>query len=162
MNEQPTRKSNRLKNYDYNSSGAYHITICSDNRECIFSEINMTTYELTLTNIGKIVEESLKFLNNKPGQYIDKYVIMPNHIHFILMLPDKITTDDRMHSRVSKTISSLKRFTNRKVGKNLWQRSSHDRIIRDEKEYLEHWRYIDENPMKWSVDEYYKDTIFVG
>lgn len=56
---------------------------------------------------------------------------------------------------IPKLISSLKRFTNRFCNKEIWQDSYYDHIIRDDNDYLTHWRYIDNNPAKWAEDEYY-------
>ena len=156
MNKIPKRKRNRLLDFDYSTGGAYHIVLCSKDRELIFSEINDNTYEINLTEIGKTVEESINFLSNKPNQNVEKYVIMPNHIHIILMLDELKEKSTNYSNRLSVFVSSLKRFTNRKTLMDLWQRSFYDNIIRDEENYLEIWQYIDENPMKWSIDEYFR------
>jgi len=56
---------------------------------------------------------------------------------------------------ISIVVSTIKRLTNKKCGLNLWQKSFHDHIIRNEIEYNEIWKYIDENPIKWELDRYY-------
>ena len=90
----PKRKSTRLKGYDYSTPGAYFITICTDNRKCILSNIVVgeglcALPKHTLTTIGENVEKSIQYIdNNYDGVAIDKYVIMPNHIHLIVILDD--------------------------------------------------------------------------
>ena len=54
-------------------------------------------------------------------------------------------------------ISTIKRFTNKKCGTQLWQRSYHDHVIRNDSDYLEIWNYIDGNPTKWTEDRYYTE-----
>ena len=84
------RKTTRLKNYGYSSAGAYFITICSHNKKCIFSNIvgggALDAPQNKLSNIGKIVEKYIISTNNIQGVKIDKYIIMPNHIHLILIV----------------------------------------------------------------------------
>ena len=159
MKKYPKRKFNRLQDFDYSAGGAYHIVICSKNRDLIFSEINENTYEICLTPIGKIIDDCIKFLSTKPNQNVEKYVIMPNHIHILLILDDINVEGTQYSNRLGVFVSSLKRFTNKKFGRDLWQRSYYDNIIRDEEIFFEIWQYIDENPIKWTLDEYYRNPI---
>ncbi len=80
---------------------------------------------------------------------------MPNHVHLILT----ITVDEcgRMISAptVSNVVGSMKRWVSKELGVSIWQKSFFDRVIRGEKDYLEIWQYIDENPLKWVSDELY-------
>ena len=97
--------------------------------------------------------------------YIDKYVVMPNHVHLIVFIKkeneeafDNSGASGKprpTNATIPKLISSIKRFSNRKAGFNLWQDSYHDHIIRDDSDYQRKWRYIDENPAKWAEDDYY-------
>ncbi len=88
-------------------------------------------------------------------------VVMPNHVHLLVELAEVNSRYDkegkRQHAnqRIPQLISSLKRFTNRKVGRNLWQRSFYDHIIRDERDYVRVLEYIQTNPDKWLDDCYY-------
>ena len=89
--ELPKRKPTRLNGYDYSVPGAYFITICSHNREYLFSNIVgeglCALPQNILTPIGIEVEKSIQFINdNYIGVRIDKFVIMPNHIHLIVVL----------------------------------------------------------------------------
>ena len=106
-----------------------------------------------------MVVEVIEYINENNSEVIvDKYVVMPNHIHLILIVNGGSSgMPTPTNHTVPKLISSLKRFTNKKCGLSLWQRSYHDRIIRDEKEYLELCKYIENNPYKWLEDKYYSD-----
>ena len=156
--ELPKRKPTRLKNYDYSSTGYYFITICTYNRENILCDIvgeGLCALPLIkLTHIGETVEKSINFINaNYKNAVVDKYVIMPNHIHLILKIQ---TGGDRTPPlQVYDIIGRLKSFTTNSHGKILWQRSFHDHIIRGEKDYLKIWDYIDTNPQKWEDDCFY-------
>ena len=90
-NDYPKRKHPRLKNYDYGSSGYYYVTVNTYNNQSILSKIRRDIatdeVEITLSSIGRIVEEQLLDLEKRySGLIIDKYVIMPNHIHVIFIL----------------------------------------------------------------------------
>ena len=89
----PDRKIIRLAEYDYNVDGVYFITICSKNREKIFSEIKTekhsdgsNTVNVELTEVGKTAEKYILSSERIDGVKIDDYVIMPNHIHIIVAL----------------------------------------------------------------------------
>lgn len=78
------RKSIRLQSYDYSQSGWYFVTICAHNRECIFGEIQ--NEKMVLNDIGKIVKNNLNKLKKRFNIDIDCFVIMPNHVHIILVI----------------------------------------------------------------------------
>ena len=89
-NSLPQRKHPRLKHYDYSTAGAYYITICTQNRQCLLARIiggGMEPAKIQYTPYGKIAEEQLFLLEKRyPFLRIDQYVIMPNHIHVIFLL----------------------------------------------------------------------------
>ena len=164
----PKRKPTRLKYYDYSNDGAYFITICTHNRKNILSNIvGDGVYDIPqtkLTEYGKTLEKYIVLINSKYDNIsIDKYVIMPNHIHLII----KIENQSRIgmsqapyptaNATIPKIISLFKRYCNREFGNNIFQRSFHDHIIRDEKDYLKIWNYIDTNPQKWKEDCFYTE-----
>lgn len=155
----PKRKPTRLKNYDYSGNGAYFVTICTHNRKCILSDIVgeglCTLPKNTLTPIGKEIEKSIQYIDeNYEGAIIDKYVIMPNHIHLIVILNN---SGGHGNPPLQNVIRNLKSFTTKIYDHILWQRSFHDHIIRGEKDYKKIWEYIDTNPLKWELDCFYND-----
>jgi len=108
---------------------------------------------MELSELGECVDSVIAFYRENDKVIIDKYVIMPNHIHLIIrIIPE---TGDRGRSPLQHIVRNLKSYVTKKAGFSPWQRSFYDRIIRDEKEYLSIWQYIDENLQKWSEDDYY-------
>ena len=153
------RKDYRLKNFDYSSPNAYFITICiKDRHPILWQHISPHTvgaaigrpvsYELS--PYGKVVNTAI---NNIPLFYssvaLDKYVIMPNHIHMILSIHDKSAP------QISTIVNQMKGYISKQLGFSPWQKLYHDRIIRDEEEYLAKWQYIEDNPIKWTEDDEY-------
>lgn len=160
----PHRKPNRLKDYDYSTSGAYFITICTKEHKCILSRIVgdgvLDVPKTVLTEYGKIADNQLKTMSSFYEDIaIDKYVIMPNHIHLLISITDLGTgssgTPTPTNEKIARFVSTFKRFCNKQYGGNIWQRSYYDHIIRDDKDYRTRWRYIDENPIRWLNDKYY-------
>ena len=177
--ELPQRKPNRLPDYDYSSPGAYFITICTKDRKPILSRIvgggaHDAPYP-QFTEAGQIVHRYILSGNRIAGVTVDKFVIMPNHIHLILLVDDTAVggaskapppTKDVATGGPSKApaptnaviphfVSTLKRFCHRDLGQKIFQRSFHDHVIRDEQDYLKIWNYIDGNPSKWEEDCFY-------
>lgn len=162
----PKRRSPRLKGYDYGTGGAYFITICTQNRRCILSEImapkitvgeGLAPPEVRLTAIGKLAEEQLWAIPERfPAAAVDRYVIMPNHIHLILRLQG--TAGGASPSpTVTQVIGTFKSMTTRlcEGETKLFQRSFYDHVIRNEDDYQEIWTYLDQNPAKWAEDCFY-------
>ena len=166
--EQNERKLNRLENYDYSSNGLYFITICTKDREKYLSDIIsvgdgvLDVPELKLKEYGRILNDQIIEINSIYEKLkIIKYVIMPDHLHMIIYLFDDKNifggtsrTPSPTNAVIPSLISALKRFVNKKIGFNIWQRSYHDHIIRNEKEFLEICAYIDNNPINWVNDIY--------
>ncbi len=162
--ELPKRKPTRLKNYDYNSEGAYFITICAHNRKRLFCSAVGSIHESTeikLNRNGLIVDEYIKKLETRFDLKINKYVVMPNHIHLLIVVERSIRESTlQKRALISKAIGYLKMNASRDIHKNgysdeIFQRSFHDHIIRDERDYLKIWNYIDTNPQKWKEDCFY-------
>ncbi len=146
----PKRKPNRLKGYDYASNGGYFITICTKNKKCLFWEDGP---EIQLSPWGVIVDQTIKEIpEHYSGIQLDHYVVMPNHVHLILLIAD---TSNRGPT-ISRVINQMKGAATKRIGTPVWQKLYHDRIIRDEAEYLRAWNYIDINPLKWNEDCYYE------
>lgn len=159
----PERKPTRMRAYSYSNVGYYFITICAENKEKLFGTIvgggAFDAPMVHLSEIGKTVAYYINSTNRIPGVIVDKYVIMPNHIHIILIITG--TEDnkqlERANERIPHAVGTLKRLVNRKVGKNVFQRSYHDHVIRGEKDYQKIWSYIDDNPRRWMDDCFYVD-----
>ena len=100
--EKHHRKSTMLKNYDYSSNGAYFVTICVKNRECIFGDIK--DGEINLSKIGEIVKNNwLEIKNNFENIDIDEFVIMPNHLHGIILINSEIPILNSNINLINKT-----------------------------------------------------------
>ncbi len=156
------RKNPRLSNYDYSGKGAYFVTVCTDKRKHILSTVvgrGLAPAENVLTEYGKIVDNQLLDLEKRFSELkVDKYVIMPNHVHLILFLEKSAGASPR--PTVSDIICAWKSLSARQCKQEglktkLWQTSFYDHIIRDEQDYFVRWKYIDENPAKWAEDEYF-------
>lgn len=159
--ERPTRKQNRLPKFDYSRDGAYFITICTQGRQPILGHLSVgddahIVPDIHLTSYGKVV---LKYLNRIPG--IDKYVIMPNHIHMILVI-DANSRGPMWASAptqsVSQRIQSFKILVSKELNCHIFQRSFHDHIIRNESDYQRICEYIETNPARWREDCFYTDA----
>ena len=163
--ELPKRKRNRLENYDYSSCGAYFITVCTLERQNYFWEnvgaIIDRPQDVELSTYGKMVDQAIQNIPSAyPALSLESYVIMPNHLHLLLRIPHQGSNGSSQapnptNGAVPKFISLLKRRCNRVWGRNIWQRSFYDHVVRNEKEYLRIWAYIDTNPAKWQDDRYY-------
>ena len=157
-NELPKRKHPRLKGFDYSSSGAYFITICTQNRRCTLSKIEAENVKKT--KYGIIAEEQLLSLNERyPSLTVDNYVIMPNHIHVILFLNNE-TAGASPRPTVMDIVCAYKSLTARECKKNgfekkLFQDSFFEHVIRGREDYTETVKYICKNPIRWCNDELY-------
>jgi len=176
--ELPVRKKIRLEGYDYSQDGYYHITICVENGLEMLGKVDVGDGVLDvpfvkLSEYGIIAEKRITALNEHYEHIsIQKYVIMPNHIHILLSVLNnpvrkgKDGTSQNEKSGTSRTpsptnavipsfVSTLKRFIHKDCGFILFQRAYHDRIIRDKTEYYQKCSYIEQNPVKWAEDEYH-------
>ena len=91
--------------------------------------------------------------------HLDKYVIMPNHLHLIIRLSASKDGRPQVAPTLSRVIQQFKGAVTKAVGLPLWQKSFHDHIIRSEADYLRVWQYIDTNPLKWEQDKYYTPVV---
>ena len=156
MNELPKRKHIRIEGYDHSTPGAYFITVCTANREKLFWNsvgADMIRPEnLPFSAAGKIAEQGiLQVTTHYKNVAVDKYCIMPDHIHLILRIEPDV--DGRMISAptVSTVIGSMKRWVSRQVGRPIWQKSFYDHGIRNQQDYDEIWEYIENNPLKFAL-----------
>lgn len=106
-----------------------------------------------MSNYGETINVAIKNIPEKyDGVFIDKYVIMPNHVHLII----KIESGCAMHApTISNIVGQMKSFVTKQIGVHIWQKSFYDHIIRDENDYLKIWNYIDTNPQRWAENKYF-------
>ena len=153
--ELPKRKKNRLSCFDYRNPGYYFITICTQNKEKLFW-VSPDMESPKLTSIGLIAEKCIcKIPEIYPIIHLDKYVIMPNHVHLILYLEGNEECPDG--PSISNIVGQMKRAVSKIAKREVWQRSFHDHIIRNEKDYQMIWQYIEDNPRKWKKDCFYRE-----
>ncbi len=161
----PKRKPTRLKGYDYSAPGTYFVTICTKERKQILSKIivgqGLAPAENHLTAYGHIAEEQIELIKSRyDGIKIDKYVIMPNHIH-LLISNHEIAAGASPCPTICDVICGFKSITTRLCRKEgledpcLFQSSFHDHIIRGDADYKKIWEYIDTNVAKWEEDCFY-------
>ena len=162
-NQLPERKPTRLRNFDYSRNGAYFITICVQNMRCILGNIVGEGSPLPqLSPYGSIIQKYIGEISKRyPSVTVDKYVIMPNHIHLILFL-EKENGRGNPSPTISSVIGWLKYNCTKDInvlsnsdGKPVFQRSFHDHIIRNQLDYTKIWEYIDTNPLRWHDDCFY-------
>ena len=162
------RKSIRLKEYDYSQAGTYFVTICTQDRECLFGQI--VDENMILNENGKIV---LSCWNDLPNHYshvrLDAFQIMPNHVHGIIFIVGAgfkpAPTPTKRHG-LPEIVRAFKTFSARRInesrrtpGESIWQRNYYNRIIRNEDELNRIREYIIDNPLKWDLDNDNPQTI---
>jgi DNA-binding Lrp family transcriptional regulator/REP element-mobilizing transposase RayT len=164
--QRKTRKPTRLAHYDYSQNGAYFITLCTHNRECLFGEIQNGI--MVPNNYGKIViEEWLKSEIIRAEIELDEFVLMPNHIHGILSIDrrgDRQVVLNHASGPKPKSLGSFiagfkstvtKQINNirNKPGIPVWQRNYYEHVVRNEDDLFEIREYIVNNPIKWELDK---------
>jgi REP element-mobilizing transposase RayT len=172
----PARKSIRLGGYDYSGEGMYFVTICTQDRKCLFGKI--MNGSMTLNNIGIVVKDVWMALPKRFSNInMVEITVMPNHIHGLITvgaplagarINDNRVDNFRATARVAPThigniIGAYKSLVydlclkteiprNNFLGK-LWQRNYYEHIVRDEKDLERIREYIENNPSNWSEDE---------
>lgn len=161
--EFPRRKENRLKEFDYSTDGAYFVTICTKDRRCTLSTIVGDGFPIPKNKtLGKIAVQFIELVTVKyPTVCVDKYVVMPNHIHMILFIDNDKGGTGNPSPTLGNVIGWLKYNITKEYNKSqtqkesVFQRSYYDHVIRCEKDYLEILEYINNNPLNWQIDELY-------
>ncbi len=150
--ELPNRKYPRLATFNYAGGGAFFVTICTRNKEKLFG--NITDGEeacVNLTQLGEIVKTSMLSIPDAYwGVTLLNGVVMPNHIHLLLQISENTQVS------LLTIIRSFKTIVSKSWGESVWQRSFYEHIIRNEQDALCCWKYIDENPKKWTLDKYFE------
>ncbi|MFI3241559.1 MAG: transposase [Alphaproteobacteria bacterium] len=180
------RKDNRLQNFDYSTKGAYFVTICTKDRKKLLWKKNVGAVidrpQITphpqlnfiqinkenLSKYGLIVDKAINQIDviYENLASVEKYVIMPNHIHLIIRLQppldNAVCGQDAVCGRsmtaptISRIIKQLKFYVTKQIDFSIWQKLFHYHIIRNDEEYKEIYKYIDENPTYWCNDCYYE------
>jgi putative transposase len=175
------RRSLRLKGYDYSMAGAYFVTICTQDRACLFGDV--AAGEMRLNEAGQMVTTLWESIAARFSSVeIDEFVVMPNHLHGILVLPDGDAKEAT--TRVAPTqpstvgaplvgarvrlgdivgafkslattgyIAGVKANGWPEFRGRLWQRNYYEHIIRDEDALNRIRRYVDDNPARWEFDD---------
>ena len=163
------RKSIRLKEYDYSQPVEYFITICTHDKKCVFGEVIEEQIRLSL--IGEIVKNYWEKLpKHFPKVKLDEYVIMPNHIHGIIIITEGRDLINQIPTKSNFPLMKNPKMTLGKIIRHYkahsakyihdsgyvdfqWQPLFYDRIVRNDKELDNIRDYIINNPLKWFLDE---------
>ncbi len=161
------RRSIRLPGYDYAQPGAYFVTLCVHQRECLLGEI--TDGEMMLNEFGRVVMECWPWLAKQyPHVTVDEWIVMPNHFHGILMIVDAVCrggsrtapTNGTTHKPLGRLIGAFKTVSTKRInairdtpGLPVWQRNYYEHIIRNEEELNHIRQYIVANPRNWEFDQ---------
>jgi REP element-mobilizing transposase RayT len=156
------RKPNRLRDYDYSQEGYYFITICTRGRKEFFGDIREG--KIDLNRFGETVNQCWYDLpRHYPNSSLDSFVIMPNHIHGIIVIDNDNVVGNGLKPfpahGLSEIIRGFKTFSSRKINEKIeidnkfqWQKSFYDHIIRGERSLDLIREYIQNNPLKWDLD----------
>ena len=176
------RVSIRLKEFDYSSAASYFITICTQNRQCLFGEI--ASGVMIVNPAGQtIVDEWLAIRSRFTFVQLEAFVVMPNHFHGIVsILPAGEGSvvgiaDGRVPTRGTPTDPTLGEIigafksitTNRYISgvknqnwapfdRRLWQRNYYEHIIRNDRSFEILQSYIQDNPLRWEKDQLHPDV----
>lgn len=180
-----SRKNNRLEFYDYSQSGAYFVTICAkdkqkifwDNQQCFVGAVSGRPQDKKifwneqqcsvgavsgrpqdkLNHLGLIVKIGIEKISlHYQNITVDKYVIMPNHVHLIIRIDNNDINGRPMTApTLSQIVNQFKGYCSKQIGHPVWQKSFHDHVIRNQADYNRIWEYVDTNAIKWESDCYY-------
>ena len=156
------REPNRLRDYDYSQDGYYFITVCTRDRREFFG--NIREAKVDLNRYGEIVNQCWRDLpRHYPNCSLDSFVIMPNHVHGIIVIDNGNVVGNGLKpfptQGLSEMIRGFKTFSSRKMNEEIkidnkfqWQKSFYDHIIRNDKSLENLRQYIICNPLKWELD----------
>jgi len=167
----PVRKSLRMSHYDYNTPGAYFLTFCTHNRKNVLSRIVGAIHESPkprLTTCGKILESVIQNIPRHLHVTVDRYVIMPNHVHLIAVITEEDALREihesplQSRSIMSKLIGYIKMNASKAIRQHygdmsVWQRGYYDHVIRNQQDYVALAEYIQTNPLRWELDKLYAE-----
>lgn len=160
----PKRRSVRFAGYDYAQAGAYFVTICTADKRCVFGRVQNDAVQLH--PYGRIAAERwMQIADHYPLVSLDEWIVMPNHVHGILVITSDANTAppaqfgttksgslstviNRYKGAVTRSINAA-RLDNSLAPQTIWQARFYDRIIRSEVELNQIRHYIVENPQRW-------------
>ena len=168
----PQRKNPRLDGYDYSQDGMYFVTICTHKRNHLFGQIKNDV--MKLNKKGVIARQEIESINSRWNSiYVDMFVVMPNHVHIIIMINfvgtaflqsgiAQIPDGQASVPTLGTIIGNYKAGVTRLVHANepeckVWQKQYHDHIIRNEKSLNYIRRYVHHNPVLWEKDVFYTE-----
>jgi putative transposase len=168
MKPKRDRKRLRLKDYDYSQPGAYFVTICTKDREHRFGEI--VGGQMRQNDLAAVVQSCWDDLpNHYPNVGLDEFVIMPNHVHgIVIIMDDPVGATSRRpptgagkpRPYLGNVVAYFKYQSAKRIneisntpGAHVWQRGYYDHIIRDNRSMERIRDYIRENPQRWSSDK---------
>jgi putative transposase len=167
----PSRRSIRLGQYDYSTPGYYFVTICTKGKKPLFGRVDDSG--VVLSRIGWAARRFLIGIpNHFPDGMIDEHIIMPNHVHAIIVIhsvgaaymppakPDPEAAMPSSPGSLSIVIQTYKSAVTRWCMRNgyhnfAWQRGFYEHVIRNDNDLNEIRRYIANNPSKWIDDDYF-------
>ena len=161
MFEGQRRRKNRLRleGYDYSDAGAYFVTVVTQGRVCLFGDV--VDGEMRLNEAGEVVRQGWQSLAGRYGHVgLDAYVVMPNHLHGVVVLDDGGSESLELRKPLGRLIGSFKTITTQRVNdilgtrdRRLWQRNFYEHVVRDEEDLDRIRDYIAGNPAGWDKDE---------
>lgn len=159
----------RLQDWDYSTTGWYSVTICTKEKKCYFGDV--MSGKVVLSELGEIVyKEWMKIKEIRSGVDLDEFVIMPNHVHGIIVITNDHINNVETHGHaslqlnnivkqnLSNIIRGLKGSITTKIRSSCndqfaWQPRFYEHIIRNEKSLFQIRKYIQLNPLKWEIDK---------
>lgn len=169
-------ESTRLPGWDYASAGWYFITICTKDRRCVFGTVEKES--VRLSTAGTIITaEWLKTPQVRSDVALDEWVVMPNHLHGVIVMLDWVHPSETPHRGVSTKQSKksyslgtivgqfksacIKRIWATGFDDFAWQPRFFDHIIRNEKELDSIREYIVDNPLKWELEKDNPENLYM-
>ncbi len=161
IRELSSRRSIRLKDFDYSCPNWYYVTICTHKRECIFGSIvgaRRGSPAMKLNSYGKIIQKIWQSIPQHHNIILDTHQIMPNHMHGIIIINH--TGEPRLAPTLGAIIGYFKSECTKEIRRTihdpiftLWQRNYYEHIIRDNQELTHIRQYISDNPKNWEDNQ---------
>ena len=169
------RRSIRLPGYDYAQVGFYFVTVCSQGQQPLFGQVVEAHVELN--EFGHVVSDSWGWLaENYPFVELDEWVVMPNHLHGIMVItngcrggsrtaPTTASNLGTIRKPLGRLIGAFKTVSTKKInqmrgapGTAIWQRNYYEHVVRGDESLQDIREYIVNNPANWEFDELYNGS----